>query len=186
VIILLGKNPKTSWKEISSPDIDPSSPVAPTASVIGNARLGKNINVAPGASIRSDEGERIVLGDNCNVQDNVVIHCLKGGEVILGKKVSLAHCAIIHGPVHIDDETFIGFGTIVASSDIGSKCFISHNATVLGVKISKGRFVPPGTVIQTQDEADNLGEVPDGLKDFNDEVVEVNCELAKGYKALLD
>jgi len=182
---MLGKNPKTSWKEISSPDIDSSCAVAATASVIGNAKLGKNINVAPGASIRSDEGERIVIGDNSNVQDNVVIHCLKGGEVILGEKVSLAHCAIIHGPVHMGDETFVGFGTIVASSEIGSKCFISHNSTVLGVKIGDNRFVPPGTVVQTQEAADKLGKVPTDLSGFNDEVVDVNCELARGYKELL-
>ncbi|MBN1785557.1 MAG: carbonate dehydratase [Candidatus Methanofastidiosa archaeon] len=182
---MLGKNPKTSWKDPSSPDIDPSCAIAATASVIGNVKLGKNINVAPGASIRSDEGERIVLGDECNVQDNVVIHCLKGGEVVLGKKVSLAHCAIIHGPVHMGNGTFVGFGTVVASSDVGKNCFISHNSTVLGVKIADNRFVPPGTVVQTQDEADILGMVPPAQAGFNDEVVEVNCELSKGYKKML-
>ncbi|HPR42023.1 MAG TPA: carbonate dehydratase [Candidatus Methanofastidiosa archaeon] len=182
---MLGKNPKTSWKDVSSPDIDESCSIAATASVIGNVRLGKHINVAPGASIRSDEGERIVIGDDSNVQDNVVVHCLKGGEVVLGKKISLAHCAIIHGPVHIKDGTFVGFGAVVASTDVGERCFISHNATVLGVKIGNDRFVPPGTVVQTQEEADGLGEVPANLKDFNDEVIEVNCELAKGYKGML-
>ena len=182
---MLGKNPKTSWKETSSPKIDNTTSVAATASVIGNVTIGKDVNVAPGASIRSDEGDRIVIGDESNVQDNVVIHCLKGGEVILGKKVSLAHCAIIHGPVHMGDETFVGFGTVVASSDIGSNCFISHNSTVLGVKLKNNKYVPPGTVVQTQKEADELGEVPEDLTGFNDEVIEVNCELARCYKKLL-
>jgi len=183
---MIGKNPKTSWKSISSPIIDKSCAVAPTASVIGNVRLGKHVNVAPGASIRSDEGDRIEIGDNSNVQDNVVIHCLKGGEVILGKMVSLAHCAVIHGPVHMGDATFVGFGAIVASSNVGKNSFISHNSTVIGVNIGDCIYVPPGTVVQTQEEADVLGEVPEKLKGFNEEVVEVNCELAKGYKELLD
>lgn len=181
---MIGKNPKTSWKTMSSPVVDASCAVADTASIIGNATIGKHVNVAPGASIRSDEGERIVIGDESNVQDNVVIHCLKGGEVIIGKKVSLAHGAIIHGPAIIGDEAFIGFGTVVASSRIGNKAFVSHNATVLGVTVGDRRFVAPGTVVQCQEDADALPPVPEGLAGFNDEVIEVNCALAEGNKAL--
>ncbi|MHC1604584.1 MAG: LbetaH domain-containing protein [Candidatus Methanofastidiosia archaeon] len=178
---MIAKNPKTSWKESSMPKIDPTSSIAPTASVVGNVTIGKNVNVAPGASIRSDEGESIEIGENSNVQDNVVIHCLKGGKVVIGKEVSLAHCAVIHGPIKIKDSTFVGFGSIVASSSIGKNAFISHNATVLGVNVPEGKYVPPATLVQTQKEADNLAFVPDNLKNFNEEVVGVNCELARGY-----
>jgi len=183
-VMMIGKNPTTSWKESATPNIDPTCAVAQTASIIGNATIGKYVNVAPGASIRSDEGEYITIGDESNVQDNVVIHCLKGGKVSIGKKVSLAHCAVIHGPATIEDEAFVGFGTVVASSTIGRGSFISHNATVLGVKVGEGRFVAPGTVVQTQKEADALPPVPEAHIGFNDEVIEVNCELAKGNKAL--
>lgn len=183
-VTMIGKNPVTSWKDSSMPTIDPTCAVAQTASIIGNATIGKHVNVAPGASIRSDEGEFITIGDESNVQDNVVIHCLKGGQVTIGQKVSLAHCAVIHGPATIGDEAFIGFGTVVASSTIGSNAFISHNATVLGVTVGAGKFVAPGTVVQTQEEADALPDVPPAHIGFNDEVIEVNCELAKGNKAL--
>ncbi|RZN46151.1 carbonate dehydratase [archaeon] len=181
---MIGKNPKTSWKESAYPTIDDSSSVAPTASVIGNVTLGRHINVAPGASIRSDEGERIVIGDESNVQDNVVIHCLKGGEVIIGNKVSLAHCAIVHGPVTIGEGAFVGFGAVVASSRVGPRAFIGHNATVSGVTIDEGRYVAPSTVISSQAQADGLPEVPEDLKGFNAEVVEVNCSLARGYSSM--
>lgn len=181
---MIGKNPKTSWKESAYPTIDDSSAVAPTASVIGNVTLGRHINVAPGASIRSDEGERIVIGDESNIQDNVVIHCLKGGEVVIGNKVSLAHCAIIHGPVTIGEEAFVGFGAVVASSRVGPRTFIGHNATVSGVTIDEGRYIAPSTVISSQAQADGLPEVPEDLKGFNAEVVEVNCALARGYSSM--
>ena len=183
-VTMIGKNPATSWKESAVPTIDPTCAIAQTASIIGNATIGKHVNVAPGASIRSDEGEYITIGDESNVQANVVIHCLKGGRVIIGKKVSLAHCAVIHGPATIGDEAFVGFGTVVASSQIGSGAFISHNATVLGVTVAEGKFVAPGTVVQNQADADALPDVPAAHVGFNDEVVEVNCELAKGNKAL--
>jgi carbonic anhydrase/acetyltransferase-like protein (isoleucine patch superfamily) len=183
---MIGKNPKTSWKESEYPIIDKTAAVAPTASVIGNVILGRLINVAPGASIRSDEGERIVIGDESNVQDNVVIHCLKGGEVIIGNKVSLAHCAVIHGPVTLGEETFVGFGAVVASSRVGPRSFIGHNATVSGVVIPEGRYVAPSTIVSTQSQADALPSVPDDLTGFNAEVIEVNCALARGYSAMED
>jgi len=182
--IILRNNPNTSWKTSSNPTIDPSCAVAPTASVIGNVTIGKNVNVAPGASIRSDEGEYITIGNDANIQDNAVIHCLKGGEVIIGDNVSLAHCAIVHGPVTIGEGSFVGFGAVVASSTLGKHVFVSHNATIMGVTITDGKYVPPGTVIQTKKEADMLADVPRELAKFNDEVFEVNCELAKGYRSL--
>jgi hypothetical protein len=39
-------------------------------------------------------------------------------------------------------------------------------------------------VVQCQEEADALPPVPEGLAGFNDEVIEVNCALAEGNKAL--
>ncbi|WP_273466251.1 hypothetical protein [Methanothrix sp.] len=41
--------------------------------------------------------------------------------------------------------------------------------------------MPHGKVVDTQEKADALGRVPESLKDFNEEVVEVNCEFAKSY-----
>jgi hypothetical protein len=57
----------------------------------------------------------------------------------------------------------------------------------MGVKVADGRFVPVGSVIKTQDEADALplitADYP--LKDMNKGVLHVNKALAKGYLAAI-
>jgi hypothetical protein len=47
------------------------------------------------------------------------------------------------------------------------------------------RYVPAGSVLRTQEEADRLPEISDGypMKNMNKGVVHVNTSLAKAYLA---
>ena len=201
---MIGKNVKTDFSaRASEPVIDPSSYVHPLAVVIGNVILGKNIMVSPTASIRGDEGQPIYVGDDSNVQDGVVIHALetevdgkpveknlyevsgKKYAVYVGSKVSLAHQVQIHGPAVVMDNTFVGMKVLVFKSFVGQNCVIEPAAVLMGVKIADGRYVPVGSVIKTQSEADMLPAItPDyPLKDMNKGVLHVNKALAKGYLA---
>ena len=201
---MIGKNVKTDFSaRVSEPVIDPSSYVHPLAAVIGNVILGKNIMVAPTASVRGDEGQPIYVGDDSNVQDGVVIHALetevdgkpveknlyevsgKKYAVYVGSRVSLAHQVQIHGPAVIMDNTFVGMKVLVFKSFVGQNCVIEPAAVLMGVKIADGRYVPAGSVIKTQFEADMLPSItPDyPLKDMNRGVLHVNKALAKGYLA---
>lgn len=81
----------------------------------------------------------------------------------------------------IGDESFVGFNAVVHASNIGARCFVGHMALVVGVYLKEGSFVPPGSTVDTQEKADELGPIPEDLKDFNEEVVKVNTELARGY-----
>ncbi len=176
-------NVKTSWVENPvSPRIHATSYVDPLAVVIGAVTIGEHVNVAPGATIRADEGMPIVIGNESDVQDGVIIHSLKGQGVSIGERVSLAHGAIIHGPVKIGDGTFIGFGSVVYQCNIGGNCVILHNAVITGnVTIPDGRFIASCSLIQDDAAAEALPHVPENLLDFASEVVEVNKELAAGY-----
>jgi carbonic anhydrase/acetyltransferase-like protein (isoleucine patch superfamily) len=201
---MIGKNVKTDFSaRASEPVIDPSSYVHPLAVVIGNVILGKNIMVSPTASIRGDEGQPIYVGDDSNVQDGVVIHALetevdgkpveknlyevsgKKYAVYVGSRVSLAHQVQIHGPAVVMDNTFVGMKVLVFKSFVGQNCVIEPAAVLMGVKIADGRYVPAGSVIKTQFEADMLPSItPDyPLKDMNRGVLHVNKALAKGYLA---
>ena len=201
---MIGKNVKTDFSaKVSEPVIDQSSYVHPLAAVIGNVILGKNIMVSPTASVRGDEGQPIYIGDNSNVQDGVVIHALeteidgkpveknlyevKGKKyaVYVGSSVSLAHQVQIHGPAVVMDNTFVGMKVLVFKSFVGQNCVIEPAAVLMGVKIADGRYVPVGSVIKTQAEADILPAItPDyPLKDMNKGVLHVNKTLAKGYLA---
>ena len=201
---MIGKNVKTDFNaRVSKPVIDQSSYVHPLAAVIGNVILGKNIMVSPTASLRGDEGQPIYVGDDSNVQDGVVIHALetevdgkpveknlyevsgKKYAVYVGNSVSLAHQTQIHGPAVVMDNTFVGMKVLVFKSFVGQNCVIEPGVILMGVKVADGRYVPVGSVIKTQAEADMLPAItPDyPLKDMNKGVLHVNKALAKGYLA---
>jgi carbonic anhydrase len=201
---MIEKNVLTDFcGKVSEPVIDPTSYVHPLASVIGNVMLGKNIMVSPTAAVRGDEGQPLFVGDNSNIQDGVVIHALetemngksvdknlfevegKKYGVYVGTRVSLAHQVQIHGPAVVLDETFVGMKALVFKSFVGKKCVIEPGAIVMGVTVADGRYVPAGSVVRTQQQADELPTIADDypFKDLNKGVVHVNTALAKGYLA---
>lgn len=179
---MMKSNPKTSWNSTESmPTVSATAYVDDAATIIGDVRIGSSVYVAPGVSLRADEATPIIIGDDCNIQDCAVFHGLEGSSIELGKRVSIAHGAIIHGPMKIGDESFVGFNSVVHASTLGSKCFVGHGAVVVGVKMADGKFVPHGALVDTQAKADALGPVPENLRHFNDEVVKVNKEFAHEY-----
>lgn len=190
-------NPITHFAPKSyQPKVAPSSTIQPNASVIGAVILSDNVLVSPFASIRGDEGTPIFIGKNSNVQDGVVIHGLEnkfvnntglGYSVYIGENVSLAHQSQVHGPAKVGNNTFVGMQSFVFKSEVGDNVVIEPCAKVIGVKVPSNRYVPAGEVIKTQEQADKLPMItPEySMKDLNGEVVEVNKQLNKGYKDLL-
>lgn len=199
---MIEKNVKTDFNEkVSEPVIGSGTFVHPLAAVMGNVILGNNVMVAPTACVRGDEGQPLHVGDDTNIQDGVVIHALeteldgkpveknqvevsgKKYAVYVGSRVSLAHQVQIHGPAVVMDDTFVGMKALVFKSLIGKNCVIEPGVILMGVKVAGGRFVPVGSVIKTQAEADALplitADYP--LKDMNKGVLHVNKALAKGY-----
>jgi carbonic anhydrase/acetyltransferase-like protein (isoleucine patch superfamily) len=202
---VIEKNVVTDFSaRITEPVIDPTTYVHPLAAVIGNVILGKHIMVSPMASIRGDEGQPLHVGDHSNVQDGVVIHALEteldgkpveknlcevSGRkyaVYVGNRVSLAHQVQIHGPAVVMDDTFVGMKTLVFRSSVGKQCVIEPGVILMGVSVPDGRYVPAGSVIKTQEQADQLPVITDDypMKTLNKGVVHVNTALAKGYLAV--
>lgn len=188
------------------PKIDPTAFIHPFAAVVGHIFIGKRVMVSPFASVRGDEGHPIFIGDEANIQDGVVIHGLeteyngrpvennmlevngKKYSVYVGTRVSLAHQVQIHGPVVVGDNTFVGMKTLAFRVKIASGCIIEPQSVLIGVNIGEGRYVPAGTVLKKQEDADNLPYIKDDypLKDFNKGVVHVNTSLADGYSRIND
>ena len=199
---MIHKNPETEFAEKEYlPDIDDSAFIHPLAAVIGNVIIGKKVMVSPFASMRGDEGQPLFVGDESNIQDGVVIHALgtdleigknlMGSEegqyaVYVGKRVSLSHQVLVHGPGVINDDTFVGMQSQILMSRIGRGCVIEPKCLVMGVEIKAGRYVPAGSVIKSQEEADNLPVITDKyvFKSLNSDVVKVNMALAAGYKKM--
>jgi SulP family sulfate permease len=178
----------------SRPVVAPSAFVHPQAALIGRVVLGENVHVAAGASVRADEGAPFFIGADSNIQDGVVIHALKekrvlvGGEswaVYVGRNVSMAHDALVHGPCFVGDDTFIGFKAVVHDSVVGRGCFVGIGAVVVGVEVPDGRFVPHGSIIDSQQKVDALPLADEAQRHFNEDVVDVNRGLAAAYRAAM-
>ncbi|MDY0263257.1 carbonic anhydrase [Syntrophotalea acetylenica] len=201
---MIEKNVVTDFcSQVSEPEIGSGTYVHPLAAVIGNVILGRNIMVSPTAAVRGDEGQPLFVGDDSNIQDGVVIHALEtelNGEPVsknlyevdgrsyaayVGCRVSLAHQVQIHGPAVVLDDTFVGMKSLVFKSFVGKKCVIEPGAIIMGVTVEDGRYVPAGSIIRSQEEADALPKITDDypFKDMNKGVVHVNTALARQYLA---
>jgi len=164
------------------PEVAREAYISDGAMIIGDVTIGKTVFVAPAAVIRADEeNSSIHIEDGCNVQDGVIVHALRGSEVKVERDTSLSHGCIVHGPCSIGKDSFIGFRATVFGAKIGKCCMVMHGATVLNVTIPPGKLVPVGMVLDSQKEADELGDVPRDLKEFKRSVRDTNVELVKRY-----
>lgn len=184
--------PPTPWsRNLAEPNIHETAYVHSFSNLIGDVRIGANVMIAPGTSIRADEGAPFHIGNGTNVQDGVVIHGLEKGRVIgddgnsysvwIGQSSSITHMALIHGPAYIGDSCFIGFRSTVFNARIGDGCIVMMHALIQDVEIPPGRYVPSGAVITSQQQADRLPKVQAADVKFATHVVGINEALRSGY-----
>ncbi|MBD2440748.1 ribulose bisphosphate carboxylase small subunit [Nostoc sp. FACHB-110] len=189
--------PPTPWsKTLAEPEIHETSFVHSFSKVIGDVQIGANVIVAPGTSIRADEGTPFYIGENTNIQDGVVIHGLEQGRVIgddgneysvwIGKNASITHMALIHGPAYVGENCFIGFRSTVFNARVGAGCIVMMHALIQDVEIPPGKYVPSGAIITSQQQADRLPDVQDQDQQFAHHVVGINQALRAGYLCAAD
>ncbi|MCX7594871.1 MAG: ribulose bisphosphate carboxylase small subunit [Fischerella sp.] len=189
--------PPTPWsRNLAEPTIDPSAFLHSFSNIIGDVRIGANVIVAPGTSIRADEGTPFYIGENTNIQDGVVVHGLEKGRVIgddrqeysvwIGKNSCITHMALIHGPCYVGDGCFIGFRSTVFNARVGAGCIVMMHALIQDVEIPPGKYVPSGAIITTQQQADRLPDVQAEDKEFAHHVVGINQALRAGYLCAAD
>ena len=189
--------PPTPWSsDLAEPQVDTSAYVHSFSRLIGDVRVGANVFIAPGSSIRADEGTPFYIGESTNIQDGVVIHGLEKGRVQgddnqeysvwIGQNTCITHMALIHGPAYVGNECFIGFRSTVFNAKVGDGCIIMMHALVQDVEIPPGKYVPSGAVIVNQQQADRLPDVIDSDRSFANHVVEINEALLAGYRCAED
>jgi len=123
----------------------------------------------------SKDGQRLSADDT---------NFAKGYAIYVSPKVSLAHGSLIHGPAWIGENTFVGMESMVFNAKVGNNVAIGVASTITGgVEIPDNKFVPPGSVIVTQKQADDLPQrqgTP--YENINAAVLHVNESLAEGYE----
>lgn len=189
--------PPTPWsRSLAEAKIHETAFVHSFSNIIGDVYIGANVIVAPGTSIRADEGTPFHIGENTNIQDGVVIHGLEQGRVIgddnneysvwVGKNASLTHMALIHGPAYVGDNSFIGFRSTVFNAKVGAGCIVMMHALIQDVEIPPGKYVPSGAIITTQQQADRLPDVQEQDEQFAHHVIGINQALRAGYLCAAD
>jgi carbonic anhydrase/acetyltransferase-like protein (isoleucine patch superfamily) len=120
---------------------DGSSWVAPSADVIGDARLGRQVSIWFGAVIRADNTP-IILGDRTNIQEGAMLHSDPGSPRTIGEECTIGHHAILHGCT-LGDRVLVGMGaTVLNDAVIGDDCLIGAGALV-----TEGKKFPAGSLV---------------------------------------
>lgn len=189
--------PPTPWsKSLAQPQIHETAYVHSFSNIIGDVHIGANVLVAPGTSIRADEGGPFYIGDGSNIQDGVVVHGLEEGRVVgdnqkqysvwIGNNTSITHMALVHGPAYVGDNCFIGFRSTIFNARVGDGCIVMMHALIQDVEIPPGKYVPSGSVITVQQQADRLPDVQSLDVKFANHVIGVNDALRSGYRCAED
>ncbi len=146
--------------------IDPTAFVAPTATILGQVRIGARSSIWYGAVLRGDI-DTITIGDETSIQDNAVIHVDAGVPTKIGSRVTVGHGAIIHGAT-IEDDALIGIGaTVLNGAHVGKGAVVGAGALVpegmeipegmlaLGVPAKVVKPVSPGLAKRTRENAEH-------------------------------
>jgi carbon dioxide concentrating mechanism protein CcmM len=185
--------PTPRSKSLVEPKIHASAYVHAFSNIIGDVQIGANVTIAPGISIRADEGNPFAIGANTRIQDGTVIHGLEQGRVLgddnqpysvwIGANTSIAHMALIHGPAYVGNDCFIGFRSTVFNARVGDGCVVMMHALIQDVEIPPGKYVPSGAIVTNQQQADRLSDVlADDLK-YAAHIISINNSLRSGERA---
>ena len=139
------------------PDISPDAYVAPSATVIGDVRIGAGSSVRPAAVLRGDYG-RISVGERTSIQDGTVVHATAEQATTIGDDCVVGHLAHLEGCT-VEDRCLIGSGSVVLHDVVvRSGALVGAGALVPG-----GTEVPGGAMALGVPAKLRLGAVPEGV-----------------------
>ncbi len=164
------------YKKIS-PSLGANTWVAPSADIIGNVTLGKDVSVWFSCVVRGDV-HYIRIGDRSNVQDLSMIHVTHhkkddmsdGNPTIIGNDVTVGHRVMLHGCT-IEDACLIGMSaTILDGAIIGKESIVGA-----GSLVTKNKIFPPRSLI--------MGSPAKVVRSLSDDEVTELYASAKRYVA---
>ncbi|WP_301101155.1 gamma carbonic anhydrase family protein [Propionivibrio sp.] len=152
---------------IHTPRIDPQSWIAPSASIIGQVHLARNVSVWWNATLRGDT-DLISIGENSNIQDGSVLHTDQGIELIVGRNVTVGHMVMLHGCT-IGDGSLIGIGSILLNNSvIGKNSLVGANTLIPEGKVFPERALiigSPGKVVRELSN-EEVARLPDSAERY--------------------
>lgn len=172
------------------PEVHSTALIDPSAQIIGNVKIGKNVFIAPLVVIRSDERgsdgsvRPIIIEEDVNIQDGVIIHSHGGESVIIGARTSVAHGVAIHGPCNIGADCFLAMRASLYSTTLEDSVWVGMGAIVMRATIEDHIMVPPGSVIRGGPDLLGLRFVSENEKKYMADVREASAILRNDYLEL--
>ena len=169
------------------PQVHPTALIDPSAQVIGNVIIEKNVFIAPLAVIRADERgpegtvAPITIGEEVNIQDGVIIHSHGGEAVTIGARTSVAHGVAIHGPCTVGEDCFLAMRCVLYSTILADAVWVGMNALVMRATLDHYTYVPAGSVIRSRPDTRELRLVSAKEKQYMKEVLEATNRLREDY-----
>jgi len=119
-----------------APTIGKETFIAPNATVVGKADIGKNSAVWYGVVIRSDVN-LVKIGDNVSIGDRVTVHVTRdapkqtGAATYIGHGVTVGAGAVIHGCT-LEDGASVDSGSVVLDGAVvGARSQVAAGSLVL-------------------------------------------------------
>ncbi len=174
------------------PQIDHTALIDPSAQIIGNVKIARDVFIGPLTVIRADQRgpdgkvAPIQIDNEVSIQDNVIIHADPGASVIIGPRTSIAHSAIVHGPCTIGQECFIALRATLYKATLEDNVWIGIGAIAKLVTLQSFTRVPAGSVIRDRPEVLSLRLVSDKERKYMEEVWTANTRLRTDYLELRD
>ncbi|MFV0438298.1 MAG: hypothetical protein ACK5PS_13035 [Desulfopila sp.] len=170
------------------PDIHPTALIDPSAQIIGNVKIGRNVFVAPLAVIRSDEPgpdgkvAPIVIDEEANIQDGVIIHSHGGDLVVIGPQTTVGHGSTLHGPCLIKEGCFLAMRCALYHANLDPHVWVGMNASIMRVTLDAYSYVPAGTILSSKRDALNLRLVSEKEKAYMEKVLMATNRLREDYR----
>jgi carbonic anhydrase/acetyltransferase-like protein (isoleucine patch superfamily) len=169
------------------PRIHKDSLIDPSAQIIGNVVIEKDVFVGPLTVIRADERGPdgkvmpIIIGEEVNIQDGVIIHSHGGTSVIIGARSSVAHGVTIHGPCTIGEECFLAVRATIYSATLEDHVWIGMAAAVMRARLEQFTYVPSGAIVRSRHDLGVVRLVSDSERQYMLEVRDAATQLRKDY-----
>ncbi|MER5266012.1 acyltransferase [Actinosynnema sp. NPDC002837] len=117
------------------PQVHPTAYVAPTATLVGDVRVGPRARVMYGAVLDA-EGSRIEVGEAAVVCENAVLR----GSAVAGDQ-----------PVLVGDHVFVGPHATLLGCEVGRCAYVATAATVLqSARLGAGSVVAVGALVHAR------------------------------------
>jgi carbonic anhydrase/acetyltransferase-like protein (isoleucine patch superfamily) len=169
------------------PQVHPTALIDPSAQIIGNVIIGKNVFVAPLVVIRADERgpdgvvAPVSIGEEANIQDGVIIHSHGGATVTIGARTSVAHASAIHGPCDVGEGCFLAMRSTLYSATLADNVWVGMGALIMRATLDPHTYVPAGSVIRSRPDAWGMRLVSHKEKQYMEEVLAATNRLREEY-----